>query len=425
MNNYYYTITEVLDFGPHITKVILDAGRPLGGAALDTDLFTVTVKRTSKQGEDFVWPTFMGEKPDDSMKGARQVTDLYISDKEGNPEADGSCITLEMYCDPRQGIGSIIRFDGNFNVFVDVAYTVTQTKPLLLKDGTAIEGMVFDRDGGNRVIYGEWLQTETFDHPDGPLSYVYYEPRQDAEEKIPLIIWLHGAGEGGHEPAIAAIGNKVVNLISPKMQAYFGGKAYLLAPQSPTMWLDNGSGEYTLTGVSKYTESLEALIDAFVKAHPSIDAGRIYLGGCSNGGFMTMLMLLRNPARYAAAFPVCEALYDEVISEEDIAVLAELPIWFVHSANDPVVDPEKYALATYKRLIAAGAKDVHITYYDKVTDSTGLYKKEDGEPYEYIGHWTWVPMLNNECTLDYDKEPVKVDGKPVTILEWLASHKKA
>ena len=31
----YRTITETLDFGPHITKIILEAGRPLTGAKLD------------------------------------------------------------------------------------------------------------------------------------------------------------------------------------------------------------------------------------------------------------------------------------------------------------------------------------------------------------------------------------------------------
>ena len=46
----------------------------------------------------------------------------------------------------------------------------------------------------------------------------------------------------------------------------------------------------------------------------SIDTNRIYLGGDSNGGFMTMKMLIRNPGRYAAAFPVCEALDDSAIT---------------------------------------------------------------------------------------------------------------
>jgi predicted peptidase len=287
-----------------------------------------------------------------------------------------------------------------------------------------LENMVFDQDGGNRIIYGEWLQTAHYADLPHPLSCVYYEPEVTKEEKIPLIIWLHGAGEGGAEPAIAAVGNKVVNLISPKMQSIFGGKAYLLAPQSPTMWMDDGSGEYTNSGISMYAESLETLIDSFVKSHPSIDQSRIYLGGCSNGGFMTMRMLLYNPNRYAAAFPVCEALYDQAITDDEIRTLAGIPIWFVHSKNDPVVKPEDYVLPTYHRIRAANASDVHMTYYDRIVDQTGLYKDEDGNPYEYIGHWAWIPMLNNECTTDFDGSPVMVNGKPASILEWLASHKK-
>ncbi|MCI6004754.1 MAG: hypothetical protein SOY73_09855 [Blautia sp.] len=34
------------------------------------------------------------------------------------------------------------------------------------------------------------------------------------------------------------------------------------------------------------------------------------------------------------------------------------------------------------------------------------------------------PMLDNRCTEDFDGIPVTIDGKPVTILEWLAAHRK-
>ncbi|MDY3918276.1 MAG: hypothetical protein SOZ59_04640 [Candidatus Limivivens sp.] len=423
MNHDYYTITEVFDFGPHVSRVILDMGRSLKGITAEPDAFRVFVKRTTMEGKDFEWPAFMGVKREVPLEGTRKVTALYPSDRDGNPCEDGTFLTLELYCDPREDLGSIIRFDGEHNVFLKFAYTITQVKPVHLADED-LEGLVFDRDGGNRVIYGEWLQEGRFEHPDTPLSYVYYEPETKPEEKVPLLIWLHGAGEGGADTPIAAIGNKVVNLISPQMQVYFG-KALLLAPQCPTMWMDNGSGEYTTTGISMYTEGLEALIDDFVKAHPSIDTARIYLGGCSNGGFMTMRMLLRNPGRYAAAYPVCEAMYDKALSDEDIRTLAGIPIWFVHAKNDPVVAPADYVVPTYQRILAARAADVHFTFYDRVLDPSGKYVDEKGEPYEYMGHWTWVPMLNNRCTTDFDGSPVLVDGKPVTILEWLASHRKA
>ena len=34
-------------------------------------------------------------------------------------------------------------------------------------------------------------------------------------------------------------------------------------------------------------------------------------------------------------------------------------------------------------------------------------------------------MLNNECRLDFDGSPVTIDGKPVTIVEWLAAQRNA
>lgn len=220
MNKKYSTITEVFDFGPHISKIILDTGCELSGAGLSPAQFEVEVTRTSTQGEDFVWPRFMGEKPDDSMHGTRTVTNLYLSDAEGNPAQSGSHLTLELYCHPLQGIGSIIRFDGHYNVFVNVEYTVTQKEPLQTDNGI-LKGMTFTQNSGNKILYGDLLKTGSFPHPDTPLSYVYYEPQTTGQDRHPLIIWLHGAGEGGLEPSIAAIGNKVVNLVSPEIQNYF------------------------------------------------------------------------------------------------------------------------------------------------------------------------------------------------------------
>ena len=98
MNGTYYTITEVFDFGPHISKVILDYGKSMKGAAPSPEQFTVHVTRTSTEGEDFVWPNFMGDRPDDSMDGTRRVSNVYVSDKTGAPCEDGTCLTLELPC---------------------------------------------------------------------------------------------------------------------------------------------------------------------------------------------------------------------------------------------------------------------------------------------------------------------------------------
>ena len=256
-----------------------------------------------------------------------------------------------------------------------------------------------------------------------PLNYGYFVP-QTGNGKRPLIIWLHGAGEGGQDPTVAYAGNKVTNLATEEIQKKFGG-AYLLVPQTPTFWLNDGSGQYGRSGKSMYTEALKALIDEFIeKNDAAIDRNRIYIGGDSNGGFMTMRMTVNYPDFFAGVFPVCEALYDERISDQDIENIKNVPIWFTHAKNDPVVKPEETVVPTYERLIKAGAKNVHFTFWDKITDLHGLFVDENGEPFEYIGHFAWIPMLNDDCKVDYDEKPVVVDGKEVTLLDWLALQHK-
>lgn len=48
-------------------------------------------------------------------------------------------------------------------------------------------------------------------------------------------------------------------------------------------------------------------IKEYVKHNPSVDAERIYLAGDSNGGYMTVNMIITYPDYFAAAVPICEA----------------------------------------------------------------------------------------------------------------------
>ncbi|WP_160724981.1 hypothetical protein [Bacillus sp. USDA818B3_A] len=46
----------------------------------------------------------------------------------------------------------------------------------------------------------------------------------------------------------------------------------------------------------------------------------------------------------------------------------------------------EYVVPTYSLLVEAGAKDVQLSLFDKVVDTTGLYKKEDGTPRNHLLH---------------------------------------
>jgi hypothetical protein len=90
----------------------------------------------------------------------------------------------------------------------------------------------------------------------------------------------------------------------------------------------------------------------------------------------------------------------------------------VHSADDQTTRPELTVLPVYERLKAAGAGNVHLSYYDHVVDITGFF---GGDGYRYNGHWSWIYLHANESRLDRDGTPVTVAGRPVTVMEWLSA----
>ena len=140
---------------------------------------------------------------------------------------------------------------------------------------------------------------------------------------------------------------------------------------------------------------------------------------------MTMRMILDYPDFFAAAFPCCEALYDKTITDANIESIKHLPIWFVHAKNDPVVKPDETVVPTYKRIVASGNQNVHFTFWDKIEDIHEGFKTPDGKPFEYMGHFAWIPLYNDDCRLDFDGKPVVVNGKEVGLLRWLSLQKRA
>ncbi|GAE93111.1 hypothetical protein JCM21714_2149 [Gracilibacillus boraciitolerans JCM 21714] len=422
MNRSYKTVTEVTDWGgPYVTKLILPLPESVESEILAEDTFNVYVERRNKINGDVLElrKDFTSEEKYLS-KGYCKVIKTYASDEKGNIKVEGKYATLELECEPIYRINSEIALLKSHNEYVYCNFYITQIKEIKTKD--KILGLVYDQLISNNMdqIKG-WTNSEPT-NMETSLRYGYYKPIQNKGEH-PLIIWLHGAGEGGYDTTIAYTGNNVVNLSSDKIQQLFNG-AYVLAPQVPTMWMDDGTGKYTMSGKSKYVKALKLLIDEFIDVHSNIDENRMYIGGCSNGGFMTMRMIIDYPGFFTAAFPVCEALQDDLITDEQITDIKNTPIWFTHTKNDTIVDPNTTVIPTYKRLLKAGASDVHFTFFDKIVDNTGTFTDEGDKPFEFFGHASWIYMLKDKCTFDYDDSPVNINGKNVSLLQWLALQNK-
>ncbi len=346
----------------------------------------------------------------------RNVVSVYPCDARGafNPEGEYLALGLEK----ANGWGLGLSKAGNVWK-EEYAVKVGLKKGKTLKVGKqkfttiecetekALKDFVSEADYFNK---GTFTGRMTGKPGDVTLTYASYEPWSLKGDGVanPLVIWLHGGGEGGVDVSITLLGNEVVSLIRPQIQSHFtteggAGGAYVLSIQCPTMWMGTskgfGHGEYP----SLYADVLKSCIDEFVDQHPDIDRNRIYLGGCSNGGYMTMHMLIRNPRYFAAAYPTCQAYMDKNISDNEIAALAEENIWFVQSYDDTTVDAKTHCIPTFQRLVKAGAKNVWMSMFETVE---GI----DNPGQKLFGHFSWCYLFNDAVTMS--QEQSEGDVKP-------------
>lgn len=400
--NNYTLVVEGFDWGPAANKVIL----PLADSVttVSKEEYSISVKKKAD----------CSEVKNKATLGDRTILYAYVSDAKGSRISKGNHVALVLLVAPNLPISSPMQYvpQCRGNIWADYQLTIknSTTNQVWDREKERIRPLVDEFDLTGKFVYDSKIT----------LTYAAFTPTIQ-KEKIPLIIWLHGGGEGGTDPTLALMANRAANYAAPGIQAYFGG-AYVLVPQTPTFWMNNGKGSYTRGETNDmYNESLMALIKDFVAQHPNIDADRIYLGGCSNGGYMSLKLMLLYPDYFAASFPSALAYHAKFITDEQIESIKKMPIWFIHSKDDPVTKAEETVNPVYKRLIAAGAKNVHFSDYDHVVDITGFY---GGENYHYLGHFSWIYSHANLCKLDYDGQPVRINGRSVTIMEWLAAQSK-
>lgn len=432
----YKTIIEGYDWGPGISRIVIDFGRPVAAASLAGTAFGVRVERFRPDGSGFVrvrdWATMASH---DSV-GERPVLAAYLSDAAGTAvRADRSpYITLALKVGPDEELANPFDFDFSdfMNKWIDPRHAVAVRGALAAADGTALAPLDLgpaDRTGSLTPVadefdYGGASRFADPRYGNIALRYASWSPPADGR-KHPLVVWLHGAGEGGVDPRIAVLGNRVTALARDPVQSLMGG-AYVLVPQTPLVWMNDGVRSYPADGGTQYAKALKNLIDEYLAKTPAVDRSRIYLGGCSNGGFMTMEMVLRYPDFFAAAWPVCEAYADRWIGDAQIEAIKKVPIWFTQAKSDATVKAAAggYVLQTYRRLRDAGAGNVHLSYFDRVVDLSGAWRKPDGSPYEYNGHFSWIYALNDQCRLDFDGAPVRWRGGEVSLFAWMAAQRR-
>lgn len=404
------------DWGCGVDKVIISLDYVLDSVTKDD--FKVT---ETKEATDWTDPNFsVGEQTFD-----REVTDAYLCDENGEKTEEASkYVALELYISPNDGSPLLYTVSTGYNTWANPYYlTITTAEGAkLTSDGTEVTSLTIETELTAKTTDADVFKTDSY-KTDAGVEYKYasYTPEESSET---LFVWLHGMGEGGSsttdatDPNITLLANKVTALAGEEFQKAVGG-ANILVPQCPTYWMDNdgksgnfNNGAIAGTRDSYYTESLTQLIDHYAE---EIGAKKIVIGGCSNGGYMTMLMAINNGDKYQAYVPICEALPDSEITNDDINVLKDLPMYFIYSKADTTVVPSKHEVPTIQRLQKAGASNLKVSTSEQVIDTSGNYKNEDGSEYVYNGHWSWIYFDNNEANAD--------DGS-TTAWDWIAEQVK-
>lgn len=415
------------EFGPAVNKLVIELDKPVSSVdTKDVKVETATIER--------------------------EVEDAYLSDEKGNPgkEKESKYVTLELAVtystETFSGIASPFTF--NMEAFMNQwakEYPVkisdlTVGDKKLSKEADAIENKIIpeaDKFSVRKEIKGLYLNPIKKEKEEVAINYAAFEPESIKDgEKNPLLIWLHGAGEGGKDITIALLGNEVTALSRDEIQEQFtAGEetgAYVLTLQAPTYWMDEGDDTNGVgAGVSRYTEILMDAINDYVTSNPDVDTNRIYLSGCSNGGYMTLNMAIQYPDYFAALVPNAPAYayynyeknedgtYKRVenkesgqkeavklntvwFDKEKVDKVKDIPMWFIHSADDTTVLPENYTLPVYKALLDAGAKNAWFSYYETVLG-------KDDKSAQYMGHWSWIYYFNNQ--VNSVQNPADITGK--------------
>jgi predicted peptidase len=237
--------------------------------------------------------------------------------------------------------------------------------PPAIDPAAVFEARVFESPGGGSIPYRL-------------LKPLDYDPqRPGTQQKFPLVLLLHGAGERG---------------VDNKLQLFHGCRdlaaeamrrrhpAFVVVPQCPLekRWVevpwDAPSHQMPAEMSDPLRLTLE-LLAALEKEFP-IDAGRRYATGLSMGGYGVWDVLQRKPGYLAAAAPIC-AGGDPAYAEG----FASTPIWAFHGDADATVMVNR-SREMVGALRAAGGQPVYTEY-------------------EGVGHDSWTATLANRCLWDW------------------------
>ena len=265
--------------------------------------------------------------------------------------------------------------------------------------------------GDQRYTRNEFLiHTRTSDDKfayleEGRVLYRLYTPA--AKGPRPMILFLHGGGNGGFEGE--RDNNKhIVTDYGPINFAENYPDVFVMAPMAVefrrdmrTFKLNNRfekSGSFDVPGYGWCREYLGQVCDIIRRmiAEGKVDGSRIYVTGMSMGGAGTIRAMSVGSDLFAACVPVCPTMTPETFS---ILKSIRRPVWVTSAYIDHTLYRHKYLVDAVMYLRDHGNCNAHLT----------LFAPEELEKYDIAitpdlpyprlfseNHASWVPTYCNE-----------------------------
>ena len=180
-------------------------------------------------------------------------------------------------------------------------------------------------------------------------------------EAVPLLLFLHGAGERGSDL-------ERVKVHGPPKLIERGDRlpAIVVSPQCP-------AGSWW----TEHLDALSLLLDELIRDH-NIDEDRVYITGISMGGYGTWALAGREPERFAAAIPICGGG-----NFLDTFNLTRMPIWAFHGGQDravPLVESQRMV----EMIRGRGGEMVRLTVYEEADHDSWTQTYDDQAVWEWL-----------------------------------------
>lgn len=355
----YKVYLKTYDYGTQIHSIVIKLPTVWNAIDLESKISKITIINTLQGG----------------VNHQLQVRGFYLNNdfNSKKTELNGECLHLEILNGTHVIATNVLHFD-------DVSFHNKYSKPDLT--------ISYDNTCESDKKYTTFFICEAvINHESDKFKKLSYKNKLLFRYFVPkansgLVIWLHGAGEGGDDNESHILANRgALCFQEEKIQKIFNGLS-VIAPQCPSFWcpsftLKDGR---TVKGDRDYTSLLDQLIREFTSTY-EIDTKRIYIVGASMGGYQVWKLLVNSPNFYAAAIINCPAYLPD---KTEIRTSSSTPIWLVHSMYDDIT-PVDNSRVSYKELESISNKH-HYTEVGEVIINQAYY----------MPHSSYYFMLRNE-----------------------------